>query len=152
MGGLRELAAPFVLPGPSGVAVRARLKHLTAEDEKVLRLVGDLLGSLASRDLKARCAAGLDHGAEQWAERKRTLTPQAPLPRNTLSVYASPPSVRTTWVTGASVREPHVVGRRPPGSYAPVSTSASAAPPKLDPESVDMPGAFRDFLTLLGER
>ncbi|MGP4089500.1 hypothetical protein [Streptomyces sp. KR55] len=45
-----------------------------------------------------------------------------------------------------------MVGRRPPGSYAPVSTSASAAPPKLDPESVDIPGAFRDFLTLLGER
>ncbi|MEU5098413.1 hypothetical protein, partial [Streptomyces sp. NPDC020996] len=33
MGGLRELAAPFVVPGPSGVAVRDRLKHLTAEDE-----------------------------------------------------------------------------------------------------------------------
>ncbi|MBZ9644059.1 transposase, partial [Streptomyces sp. PSKA30] len=50
---------------------------LTAGDEKVLRLVGDLLGSLASRDLKARCAAGLDHGAEQWAERKRTLTQES---------------------------------------------------------------------------
>ncbi|MEU5100361.1 IS200/IS605 family accessory protein TnpB-related protein, partial [Streptomyces sp. NPDC020996] len=74
MGGLRELAAPFVVPGPSGVAVRDRLKHLTAEDERVLRLVGDHLGALASRDLKARCAAGLDHDSEQWAARKRALT------------------------------------------------------------------------------
>ncbi|MFK0253040.1 IS200/IS605 family accessory protein TnpB-related protein [Streptomyces sp. NPDC090445] len=74
MGGLREVAAPFVVPGPSGVAVRDRLKDLTAEDEKVLRLVGALLGSLASRDLKARCAAGLDHDTGQWAERKRVLT------------------------------------------------------------------------------
>ncbi|MFJ4620369.1 IS200/IS605 family accessory protein TnpB-related protein [Streptomyces sp. NPDC088812] len=74
MGGLRELAAPFVVPGPAGVAVRTRLKGLTAGDEKVLRLVGDHLGSLASRDLKACCAAGQDHGSEQWAERKRTLS------------------------------------------------------------------------------
>ncbi|MFJ9642504.1 IS200/IS605 family accessory protein TnpB-related protein [Streptomyces sp. NPDC101206] len=74
MGRLREVAAPFVVPGPSGVAVRDRLKDLTAEDEKVLRLTGALLGSLASRDLKARCAAGLDHDTGQWAERKRALT------------------------------------------------------------------------------
>ncbi len=56
MGGLRELAAPFVAVGPSGVAVRDRLKQLTAKDETVLRLVGDHLGALASRDLKVRCA------------------------------------------------------------------------------------------------
>jgi IS605 OrfB family transposase len=74
MGGLRELAAPFVALGPSGVAVRDRLKHLTAEDEHVLRLVGDHLGALASRDLKARCAVGLDHDAEGWAARKRAVT------------------------------------------------------------------------------
>ncbi|MEU6509168.1 IS200/IS605 family accessory protein TnpB-related protein [Streptomyces sp. NPDC046942] len=74
MGRLREIAAPFVALGPSGVAIRTRLKHLTTEDEKVLRLVGDLLGTLASRDLKARCAARLDHDTEQWAERKRALT------------------------------------------------------------------------------
>jgi IS605 OrfB family transposase len=71
---LRELAAPFVVPGPSGAAVRDRLKHLTAADEQVLRLVGDHLGSLACRDLKARCAAGLDHDGDSWAERKRVLT------------------------------------------------------------------------------
>ncbi|MFF7842746.1 IS200/IS605 family accessory protein TnpB-related protein [Streptomyces ossamyceticus] len=74
MGGLRELAAPFVAVGPSGVAVRDRLKQLTAEDETVLRLVGDHLGTVASRDLKARCAVGLDHDAEGWAARKRAVT------------------------------------------------------------------------------
>jgi hypothetical protein len=50
--GLRVLAEPFVAAGPSGVAVRDRLKHLTAEDERVLRLVGAHLGTLASRDLQ----------------------------------------------------------------------------------------------------
>lgn len=74
MGGLREMAAPFVALGPCGVAVRDRLKHLTAQDQNVLRLVGDHLGLLASRDLKARCAAGLDHDTGQWAARKRALT------------------------------------------------------------------------------
>ncbi|MFI5570742.1 IS200/IS605 family accessory protein TnpB-related protein [Streptomyces sp. NPDC051740] len=77
MGGLREVAAPFVAAGPSGVAVRGRLKGLTAVDEEVLRRVGDHLGALASRDLKARCAAGLRHGSEQWAVRKRALTPES---------------------------------------------------------------------------
>ncbi|ALC18483.1 transposase [Streptomyces pristinaespiralis] len=74
VGGLREVAAPFVVTGPSGVAVRTRLKGLTAGDEEVLRLVGAHLGSLASRDLKARCADGLEHSAESWAARKRELT------------------------------------------------------------------------------
>ncbi|GHD02681.1 transposase [Streptomyces violarus] len=74
MGGLREVTAPFVALGPSGVAVRDRLKHLTAEDEKVLRLVGAHLGSLASKDLKARCRDGLEHCADTWAARKRELT------------------------------------------------------------------------------
>ncbi|MFG2130692.1 IS200/IS605 family accessory protein TnpB-related protein [Streptomyces sp. NPDC048751] len=77
MGGLREMAAPFVALGPLGVAVRDRLKHLTAQDEKVLRLVGDHLGSLVSRDLKARCTARLDHDTGQWAERKRALTEES---------------------------------------------------------------------------
>ncbi|WP_055549668.1 IS200/IS605 family accessory protein TnpB-related protein [Streptomyces sp. NBRC 110028] len=77
MGGLREMAAPFVAPGPAGVAIRAGLKGLTGQDEKVLRLVGDWLGSLVSRDWKARCAAGLDHDSDQWAQRKRALTGQS---------------------------------------------------------------------------
>ncbi|WP_327239637.1 transposase [Streptomyces sp. NBC_01318] len=74
MGGLRELAASFVAPGPCGVAVRDRLKHLTAQDERVLRAVGAHQGALASGDLKARCADGLEHGADTWAARKRELT------------------------------------------------------------------------------
>ncbi|MGW9133880.1 IS200/IS605 family accessory protein TnpB-related protein [Streptomyces sp. NPDC055681] len=74
MGGLREQAAPFVVSGPCGVAVRDRLKHLTPEDERVLRAVGAHQGALASGDLKARCADGLEHGADTWASRKRELT------------------------------------------------------------------------------
>ncbi|WP_406838676.1 IS200/IS605 family accessory protein TnpB-related protein [Streptomyces sp. AHU1] len=74
MGGLRKLAASFVVPGPSGVAVRDRLKGLTNRDETVLRLIGDHLGTLASGDLKLRCAVGLEHGNESWASRKRELT------------------------------------------------------------------------------
>ncbi|WP_237326670.1 transposase [Streptomyces sp. CBMAI 2042] len=74
MGGVRALAAPFVVSGPSGVAVRDRLKHLTPEDERVLQTVGEHQGTLASRDLKTRCADGLEHGAGSWAARKRELT------------------------------------------------------------------------------
>ncbi|MFF3354707.1 IS200/IS605 family accessory protein TnpB-related protein, partial [Streptomyces sp. NPDC002917] len=74
MGGVRELAVPFVAPGPCGVAIRDRLKHLTPQDEKVLRAVGEHQGALASRDLKTRCADGLEHSADTWAARKRELT------------------------------------------------------------------------------
>ncbi|MGW5361000.1 hypothetical protein [Actinopolymorpha pittospori] len=74
---LRTIDAPFVALGPSGVAIRDRLKHLTPTDEKVLRLVGGHLGALALGDLKARCADGLDHSAEAWAERKQGLTAQS---------------------------------------------------------------------------
>ncbi|MEF9906462.1 transposase [Streptomyces sp. P9-A2] len=73
--GLRKLAAPFVVPGPSGVAIRTRLKQLTARDEEVLRRVGAHLGTLACRDLKARCHDGPGHDAQAWAVRKRELTP-----------------------------------------------------------------------------
>jgi len=65
---------PFVVLGPSGVAIRDRLKHLTDVDEEVLRLVGAHLGSLASRDLAVRCAQGNDHSGDTWAARKRELT------------------------------------------------------------------------------
>ncbi|MER7408531.1 IS200/IS605 family accessory protein TnpB-related protein, partial [Streptomyces sp. NPDC000070] len=70
----RELSAPFVVLGPSGVAIRTRLKGLTSGDEEVLRLVGAHLGSLASRDLKQRCAEGLEHSTDTWARRKRALS------------------------------------------------------------------------------
>ncbi|MBT2488662.1 transposase [Streptomyces sp. ISL-96] len=72
--GLRVAARPFVASGSTGVAVRDRLKDLTGEDEKVLRLVGAHLGTLASRDLAVRCADASDHCAESWAVRKRALT------------------------------------------------------------------------------
>ncbi|WP_406428218.1 IS200/IS605 family accessory protein TnpB-related protein [Streptomyces sp. NBC_00147] len=71
---LRVLAAPFVAPSPSGVAVRTRLKGLSAPDAEVLGVVGRHLGSLAGRDLKVRSRAGLGHDAGQWAVRKRDLT------------------------------------------------------------------------------
>ena len=63
---LRPLADSFVAPAPSGVAVRTRLKHLTAQDEKVLGVVGEHLGSLAAGDLAARCRDGADHDKERW--------------------------------------------------------------------------------------
>jgi IS605 OrfB family transposase len=71
---LRTIDAPFVAPGPSGVAIRDRLKGLLPGDEQVLRLVGAHLGSLASKDLKTRCAQGLEHCADTWSVRKRELT------------------------------------------------------------------------------
>ncbi|MEV0305260.1 IS200/IS605 family accessory protein TnpB-related protein, partial [Streptomyces prasinus] len=75
MGGLRGVAAPFVVPGPSGVALRTRLGQLTGADAEVLRRVGAHLGALAGRDLKTRCHDGLEHDAKAWAVRKRELTP-----------------------------------------------------------------------------
>ncbi|MGW4519457.1 IS200/IS605 family accessory protein TnpB-related protein, partial [Streptomyces sp. NPDC004393] len=73
-GPLRQMARPFVAGGPRGVSIRDRLKGLTAGDEKVLRLVGAHLGTLASRDLALRCRDGLEHSADTWAGRKRDLT------------------------------------------------------------------------------
>ncbi|WP_189986370.1 transposase [Streptomyces spinoverrucosus] len=73
MGGLRELAAPFVVPGPAGVAVRDRLR-VSAVDAAVLAEVGVFLGSLAGGDLAERCRQGLAHDAAGWAVRKRELT------------------------------------------------------------------------------
>ncbi|MFD5492409.1 hypothetical protein ACFWH4_05600, partial [Streptomyces sp. NPDC127091] len=45
MADLRPIDVPFVALGPTGVAVRTRLKGLTPGDEQVLRLVGAHLGS-----------------------------------------------------------------------------------------------------------
>ncbi|GHJ39902.1 transposase [Streptomyces sp. TS71-3] len=77
MADLRSIDPPFVALGPCGVAIRTSLKHLTSEDDKVLRLVGAHLGSLASKDLKRRCADGLEHSTDTWAERKRALTQES---------------------------------------------------------------------------
>nr|WP_202918410.1 transposase [Streptomyces cavernae] len=73
MGGLREVAAPFVVPGPSGVAVRARLR-VSETDAAVLAEVGMFLGALASRDLAVRSRQGLAHDAAMWAARKREIS------------------------------------------------------------------------------
>ncbi|MFE9439858.1 IS200/IS605 family accessory protein TnpB-related protein [Streptomyces sp. NPDC006602] len=73
MGGLRELAASFVVPGPAGVAVRDRLR-VSEADAVVLAEVGVFLGSLAAADLAVRSRQGLAHDAAGWAVRKRELT------------------------------------------------------------------------------
>ncbi len=74
---LRQIARPFIADGPSGVSVRDRLKGLSAEDEKVLRLIGAHMGHLASLDLARRCRDGPDHSTDTWAARKRELTAQS---------------------------------------------------------------------------
>jgi IS605 OrfB family transposase len=71
---LRTTADPFLVPAPTGVSVRDRLKDLTVQDEAVLRAVGAHLGSLASKDLAARCADGTGHDKNAWAARKQELT------------------------------------------------------------------------------
>lgn len=77
MADLRQIAAPFVVPGPTGVAIRDRLKGTVAQDELVLCVLGEHLGSLAGRDLKARCADGLNHDSSRWAARKQGLTAES---------------------------------------------------------------------------
>src|SRR5450755_4682208 len=73
LSGLRTLRAPFVAPGPSGVAIRTRL-HLRPGEVDVLRAVGGHLGRLAAGDLAQRWRDGLAHDKGTWAERKRALT------------------------------------------------------------------------------
>jgi hypothetical protein len=77
--GLREIAVPFVAAAPAGARVRARLR-VSPADEAVLRAAGSHLGSLAGRDLAARCAEGrLDARgrAESRKWRKRALTAES---------------------------------------------------------------------------
>ena len=76
---LRPVAAPFVAAAPAGARVRTRLR-MPAQDEAVLRAAGRHLGSLAGRDLVARCAEGrLDATgrAVSRARRKRALTAES---------------------------------------------------------------------------
>ena len=73
---LRPIADPFVAAAPAGVRVRTRLR-VSAQDEAVLRAAGRHLGSLAGRDLAARCSEGrLDAKgrAASRAGRKKSLT------------------------------------------------------------------------------
>src|SRR5205809_6119775 len=76
---MRPVAAPFVAAAPTGARVRTRLR-LSPQDEAVLRAAGAHLGSLAGRDLAARCAEGrLDAAgrARSRAARKRALTAES---------------------------------------------------------------------------
>ncbi|MFI6492811.1 IS200/IS605 family accessory protein TnpB-related protein [Streptomyces sp. NPDC050564] len=73
VGGLRELAASFVVPGPAGVAIRTRLR-VSETDAAVLAEVGAFLGSLAAGDLVMHSRQGLEQDAAAWAVCKRELT------------------------------------------------------------------------------
>jgi IS605 OrfB family transposase len=76
---LRPIAGPFVVAAPAGARVRTRLR-VSPQDEAVLRAVGTHLGSLAGRDLAARCCEGrLDAQgrAASRARRKRALTAES---------------------------------------------------------------------------
>ena len=79
MSGLRPIAGAFVAAAPAGARVRTRLR-VSAQDEAVLRAAGLHLGSLAGRDLAARCAEGrLDARgrAGSRARRKKALTAES---------------------------------------------------------------------------
>ena len=76
---LRRVAAPFVAASPAGARVRTRLR-VSGQDAVVLWAAGRHLGSLAGRDLAARCAQGrLDAGGQAGsrARRKRALTAES---------------------------------------------------------------------------
>ena len=75
-GRLREIADPFTAAAPAGARVRTRLR-VSPRDAEVLLAAGRHLGTLAGRDLAARCAEGrLDARgrAASRAARKRALT------------------------------------------------------------------------------
>ncbi len=77
--GLRPIADPFVAAAPAGARVRTRLR-VSPQDEAVLWAAGTHLGSLAGRDLAARCAEGrLDAKgrAGSRARRKKALTAES---------------------------------------------------------------------------
>ena len=77
--GLRPIAGPFVAAAPAGARVRTRLR-VSPQDEAVLWAAGTHLGSLAGRDLAARCAEGrLDAKgrAGSRARRKKALTAES---------------------------------------------------------------------------
>jgi len=71
---MRSISEPFVVTPPTAASIRTRLR-LSAWDEAVLRAVGEHLGRLAGHDLAVRCWLGV--GDNQWAERKRALTPES---------------------------------------------------------------------------
>jgi hypothetical protein len=68
---VRTFAPVLVAAPPSGARICARLR-VNADDEQVLRAVGQDLGRLAGQDLTRRCR--LRRGLDQRADRKRALT------------------------------------------------------------------------------
>ncbi len=68
---MRSLIAPFIAAPPAGARIRTRLR-VDSTDARVLRLLGDHLGGLASVDVAVRCQLG--HHDDQRASRKRALT------------------------------------------------------------------------------
>jgi hypothetical protein len=79
MPAVRPIAEPFVAAAPAGARVRTRLR-VDSDDAAVLRQVGGFLGSLAGRDLAARCREGhLDAKgkAESRQRRKQALTAES---------------------------------------------------------------------------
>src|SRR5258708_27548364 len=82
---LREIAAPFVVAGPTGARVRTRLRP-DRRDVEVLAALGRYLGSLAGADLTQRCRQGrLDARERARSRRLRkqalTLRSSSPLAR-----------------------------------------------------------------------
>jgi hypothetical protein len=71
---MRSIRESFLVAPPTGARIRTRLRP-TADDEDVLRAVGDHLGRLASADLAMRCRLG--RGTTQRTARKRALTAQS---------------------------------------------------------------------------
>lgn len=71
---LRAIAPAFVVAAPAGARIRTRLR-LNPDDERVVRLVGEHLGSLAGADLAARVRLGPGPKHTERAARKRALTP-----------------------------------------------------------------------------
>lgn len=70
---LRVIADPFVVAAPRGQRIRTRLR-LSEQETSVLTEVGTLLGSLAAKDLAARCVLGRGSKHLGRAQRKRDLT------------------------------------------------------------------------------
>jgi IS605 OrfB family transposase len=64
---MRQIKPAFVIPAPSGLAIKTRL-HLSLQDELVLRALGDHLGHLANLDLRAALVG------TSWTARKRAIT------------------------------------------------------------------------------
>lgn len=73
-GGLRFIAAPFVVAAPSGVRIRTRLRPTDAEVH-ALTLIGQHLGHLYRTDLAGRVGLGRVSAVDRGrTERKRNLT------------------------------------------------------------------------------